>query len=119
MKWIYIPLVVLVALLIVWLVKNWRQTIFRKRVAQALQNFQENTQAQIKDYFRSKKWRIPNNFETKLAAMEEWGLLSWRKGKFIVYRLTEPGKGLLPKPKVEVSAVTRTFDAKEFQRKPK
>lgn len=109
---------------IIMLVKNWRQAILRSRVAQALQNFQENTQAQIEDYFKSKKWPIPQNFGTKLAVMEERGLLSWEKGNkeksSIVYKLTEPGKELLPKPKkVETPAVTPTFAAKEFQRKQK
>ena len=55
----YTVLVLIFLPLIIMLIKNWRQTIFRKRVAQALQNFQQATQAQIEEYFISKKWSIP------------------------------------------------------------
>ncbi|PIR92222.1 hypothetical protein COU01_02955 [Candidatus Falkowbacteria bacterium CG10_big_fil_rev_8_21_14_0_10_44_15] len=121
MKWVYIPLLVLIAVLLVWLVKNWRQTIFRKRVVQALQNFQQATQAEIENYFRGQKWPTPppKKFGTRLAIMEERGLLSWHRGKKIVFKLTEAGMELLPKPKAETPTVTPTFAAKEFQRKPK
>ncbi len=116
----YVVLALICLPSIVILINNWRQAILKRRVAQALQNFGDDTQAQIEGYFKSKGWRIPKNFATKLAVMEERGLLAWRKGKeSIVYKLTEPGKKLLPKPKVEVPAVTPNFDERQFTKSKK
>ncbi|MFA6551483.1 MAG: hypothetical protein WCV41_03080 [Patescibacteria group bacterium] len=93
---------VILIFILVKLVRKRNKKIFRQRIAKCFEIFDSASANALRDNFIVNKWRVPGNFNNLLAEMLEEGLVMHsnpNKSKRLLYKLTEAGENILPKPK--------------------